>query len=109
MTHVKFSRKPFEGGFNNFVDDLLSDMPGLFRNGNTVKGYVPVNIKENEKSYSVEVIAPGFDKADLTIVLSAAAIGRHKARRHDAYRVPKRLEPARPLVRARASFHADHA
>jgi HSP20 family protein len=72
MTHLKFSRKPFEATFNNLVDDLFSEMPVLFRNGNTqpaVKGFVPVNITETDKSYNLDVIAPGFDKADFKVNL----------------------------------------
>ena len=73
MTQVKFSRKPFETTFNNLVDDLLSEMPALYKNGQAASnwtGFAPVNIKETEKSYSLEVIAPGFDKADFKIDLN---------------------------------------
>lgn len=72
MTHVKFNRKPFEGSFNNFVDDLLTELPVLFKNEfNNVNsnGFVPVNVKENEKGYQLEVVAPGFEKADFKINL----------------------------------------
>jgi len=72
MTQVKFSRRPFETNLNTFVDDLLSEMPGLFKNGSSQsqgKGFVPVNIKETEKSYGIDVVAPGFEKADFKINL----------------------------------------
>ena len=72
MTNVKFSRKPFEGTFNNLVDDLFSELPVLFKNefNNTEqKGSVPVNVKETEKSYQLEVVAPGFEKTDFNINL----------------------------------------
>ena len=32
MTNVKFTRKPFEGTFNNLVDDLFAELPALFKN-----------------------------------------------------------------------------
>jgi HSP20 family protein len=70
MTQVKF--RPFETSFNNLVDGLFADMPVLFKNGNNQsvwKGFAPVNIKENEKNYSLDVIAPGFDKADFKVNL----------------------------------------
>ena len=63
MTNVKFNRKPFEGPFNNLVDDLFTELPAFFKNefNNTVgKGFVPVNVKETEKTYQMEVVAPGF-------------------------------------------------
>ena len=72
MTQVKFQRRPFETTINNFVDDLLTDMPGLFKNGNGQSkwhGFAPVNIRESEKNYSIDVVAPGYDKADFKVNL----------------------------------------
>lgn len=72
MTQVNFSRKPFEGTFNNIVDDLFTELPALFKtefNQTNRKGFVPVNVKETEKSYQLEVIAPGFEKTDFKINL----------------------------------------
>lgn len=72
MTHVKFNRKPFEGTFDNFVDDLFTELPVLLKNDFNVfdrKGSVPVNVKETENSYQLEVVAPGFEKADFNIKL----------------------------------------
>jgi HSP20 family protein len=68
MTQVKFNHRPFEGHFNNFVDDLFAEFPVLYKNGQS-KGSTPVNIRENDKSYSIDVIAPGFDKADFKVNL----------------------------------------
>lgn len=69
MTHVKFGRRPFERSFNNLVDDLFSELPVLYRNGTdqVFKGFAPVNIKETEKGYTLEVIAPGFEKTDFKV------------------------------------------
>lgn len=72
MTNVKFNRKPFEGTINTFVDDLFSDLPGLFKgdfNNFERKGFVPVNVTESEKSYTLEVVAPGFEKTDFKLTL----------------------------------------
>jgi HSP20 family protein len=72
MTNVKFNRKPFEGTFNNLVDDLFTELPALFKtefNNSVRKGFVPVNVKETEKSYQLEVVAPGFEKTDFMINL----------------------------------------
>ena len=69
MTNVKFSRKPFDGTFNNFVDDLF---PAFFKNdfnNNERKVLIPVNVKETEKTYQLEVVAPGFEKTDFIINL----------------------------------------
>ncbi len=71
MTLVKFNQKPFEGSFNNFVDDLFAGFPVRSKNEfeQTWRGSVPVNIKETEKSYSLEIVAPGFEKNDFKINL----------------------------------------
>ena len=64
MTLVKFNRKPFEGSFNSLVDDLFAEFPVLYKNEQNGKAIVPVNIKETDKNYSIEIVAPGFEKAD---------------------------------------------
>lgn len=71
MTHVKFNGKPFEKSFSNLVDELFTDLPGILRNevNSNWKGSVPVNISETEKGYTIDVVAPGFEKADFKINL----------------------------------------
>lgn len=71
MTLVKFNHKPLQGSFNNFVDDLFAEFPVLYENGfdQQWKNSVPVNIKETDKNYSIEVVAPGFEKTDFKISL----------------------------------------
>jgi HSP20 family protein len=69
MTHVKFGRRPFEKSFNSLVDDLFSELPVLYRNetDKVFKGFAPVNIKESDKGYSLEIVAPGFEKSDFKV------------------------------------------
>ncbi len=77
MTNVKFNSKPFEGTFNNLVDDLFSELPGLFKNefnNGERKGFVPVNVKETDKSYLLEVVAPGFEKTDFKVKLDQSLL-----------------------------------
>lgn len=69
MTHVKFNRRPFEGTFNNLVDDLFAEFPVLYKNEQNWKATVPVNIKETDKNYSIDIVAPGFEKTDFKISL----------------------------------------
>ena len=70
MTHVRFNQKPARS-FNNLVDHLFYGMPSIirddFQTGNSP--FVPVNVKENEKEYVLEVVAPGMDKEDFKIDL----------------------------------------
>ena len=67
MTHFKFSTKPFQGGINNLFEDIVAGIPDLFNP--EVKGTVPVNIRETENNYLLEVIAPGFNKTDFNVNL----------------------------------------
>ena len=72
MSNVQFNRKPFEGSFNTLVDGFLTEWPALFKNEfnkDSRKGFVPVNVKETDKSYQLEVVAPGFEKKDFKINL----------------------------------------
>ena len=70
MTLVKFNRKPLERNLNNLFEDFFADMPELFDrdfNQTIANGFAPVNVKENDKSYTIEVVAPGFEKADFKV------------------------------------------
>lgn len=64
MTHVRFNRQPLQRTFNNLVDDLFPGLPVVYRNEGKS---VPVNITENDNSYQIDVVAPGFDKTDFKI------------------------------------------
>ena len=69
MTHVKFNNRPF-GAFNSVVDELIGGLPVLFNDGYhslSRQGFAPVNIKENENGYFLEVVAPGFEKTDFKV------------------------------------------
>jgi len=70
MTQVKFSKRPFEGTINNLVSNFFTELPVLFKNDfnfSESKGIVPVNVKETENSFQLEVVAPGFEKSDFKV------------------------------------------
>ena len=72
MTQVKFNLDPFEKSLNGMIDDLFNDMPDLFKNDfnkSAWKGFAPVNVKEYENVYELELVAPGFSKEDFKIQL----------------------------------------
>lgn len=71
MTLVKLNRKPFEKNINHFVDGFFNEFPSFFRNDlqQGWNGSAPVNINETEKGYNLEVVAPGFEKADFKVSL----------------------------------------
>ena len=69
MTLVKFNR-PVSRNFGNLVDDFFSEVPALFNesfNKSVSNVFVPVNVKESEGSYQLDVVAPGFDKGDFKV------------------------------------------
>jgi HSP20 family protein len=72
MTLVRFKNRPVSSSFNNFMDDLFPQLPSIFRDDFSpagLKQFAPVNVKENEQEYILEVIAPGLEKEDFKINL----------------------------------------
>lgn len=72
MTSVKLSTRPFEGSLNSFFDNLFSDFPVIANattrvNQKSAKGFVPVNVKETEQSFKLEVVAPGYERTDFKV------------------------------------------
>ena len=77
---VKFNRKPLAA----FNDELFQDFAGFFKNeAADWKSLAPVNIHEKEKSYEVEVIAPGFEKSDFKINLDKDILTISAARKEE--------------------------
>lgn len=70
MTHSKFHNRNFDRSIDNMVDELFNGLPVVLNDGYnflTKQGYVPVNINEVADGYSVDVIAPGFEKTDFKV------------------------------------------
>lgn len=68
MTVVRYkNRANGEPAFNNLIGDLFAPMPSLFRD--ETRQVAPVNIKETEKEYLLQIIAPGLVKEDFVISL----------------------------------------
>ena len=65
MTLVKLKHKPFEQNFNNWMDDFFAPIASINRFNEqrpTFKTSVPVNVRELENGYQLDVVAPGFEK-----------------------------------------------
>lgn len=70
MTQSKFHNRNFDRSFDNMVDELFNGIPVVLNDGYnflTKQGYVPVNIKENANGYTLDVVAPGFEKTDFKV------------------------------------------
>lgn len=72
MTQFKFNHKPFDRSINSLMDEFFGGLPVLFSEGTSTlskQGFVPVNIKETVAGYSLDLIAPGFEKTDFKVNL----------------------------------------
>ena len=72
MTLVKLNSKPVQKSFNNFMDDFFATVPSILRDDfitPNFRSFTPVNVKETENEYVLEVVAPGFQKEDFKINL----------------------------------------
>jgi HSP20 family protein len=72
MTLVNYRTRPVERNFNNVVDTFLAGFPSVFRDEFVTPGFkqfAPVNVKEVENGYQLELVTPGFEKEDFKIAL----------------------------------------
>jgi len=72
MALVKFNNRAANKSFNNFMDDFFATVPSIFRDDfvtPSFRSFTPVNIRETENDYVLEVVAPGFQKEDFKINL----------------------------------------
>ncbi|MFL5809117.1 MAG: Hsp20/alpha crystallin family protein [Flavisolibacter sp.] len=72
MAFVRIDTKPVNKSFNNLMDDLFAGIPSILRNDVVtpdLRHRVPVNIRETETEYVLEMIAPGFEKENFKIQL----------------------------------------
>lgn len=68
MTLVKFNQRPAERKMNALFEDFFQHFPTKFFHDDVASGYhVPVNIRESEKAYLLEVVAPGLEKTDFKV------------------------------------------
>jgi len=69
MTLVKLNSKPANGF--SLMDNFFNEIPTFFRNelSSYSKDFVPVNVKETNGAYKLEVVAPGFEKNDFKVNL----------------------------------------
>jgi HSP20 family protein len=72
MALVKFQNRPVDKSFNNFIDDFFATVPSILSNDFVTpnfRSFTPVNVKETENDYVLDVVTPGFQKEDFKINL----------------------------------------
>ena len=110
MASVKFNRKPFEGTFSNLVDDLFTDLPGFLQNEfNNVgrRNFTPVNVKETDKTYLLEVVAPGFEKSDFKVNLDQQVLTISAEKKSEAEETVKNIRKEYSFSSFKRSFTLD--
>ena len=66
MTLVRFQNRPNGfAAFNNLLSDVFPQIPSMYKED--LRQAVPVNIKETEKEYLLDIVAPGMNKEDFSI------------------------------------------
>jgi HSP20 family protein len=69
MTVVRFKNKPNGSvAFNNLLGDVFPQFPSLYKQ-DLSQHATPVNIRETEREYLLDVVAPGLNKEDFKIGL----------------------------------------
>ena len=72
MTLLKIKHQPlFNENFNNAKQNFFAPFSSLYGEDyiRKEKAFIPVNFKELDQSFSLEIIAPGFVKEDFKISL----------------------------------------
>jgi len=68
MTVVRYKNgSNGEPAFNKLIGDLFAPMPSLYKED--LRQAVPVNIRETENEFVLELMAPGWNKEDFKIQL----------------------------------------
>ena len=77
MTNIIKKENAQPATFGSVVDQIFQNNLSRFfddefwgSNGSSIRNQVPVNIRETDKSYELEVIAPGLDKQDFQLNLN---------------------------------------
>lgn len=72
MTLVKIKRQPFfNENFNSDLQNFYTPFSSLYRSGvtNAEKAFIPVNIKESDEKFTLQIVAPGLTKDTFKISL----------------------------------------
>lgn len=68
MTVVRFKNRPNGvAAFNNLLSDVFPQFPSMYKED--LRQATPVNIRETEKEYFLDLVAPGLNKEDFKISL----------------------------------------
>jgi HSP20 family protein len=69
MTLVKLNQRPLDKRVNSLFEDFFNHFPSRIWNEEFTGASqtVPVNVRENDQAYILDVVAPGMDKGDFKV------------------------------------------
>jgi HSP20 family protein len=90
MTLVRLQNRPNGfAAFNNLLSDVFPQTPSLYRDD--LKNPAPVNIKETEKDYVLELLAPGMNKEDFSVNVNDNLLTISAAKKEEAANEAEKL------------------
>ena len=87
MILVKIKNRPTTQSFNNLMIDFFSPFSSILKDDFVTAGFkqfVPVNVKETEGGYELEVVAPGIAKENFKISLDKNLLTIAAEKKNDA-------------------------
>jgi HSP20 family protein len=85
------------------MEDFFNEVPAVFKNdfasGNW-KGFTPVNVKETNDAFVLDVVAPGLEKNDFKINLDNQVLTISVDKKNES------VEEAEKQIRREYSFHS---
>lgn len=107
MTQLRFKNHPAQRSFNNLVDHFFTDFSSMSRAGQDFKQLTPVNVKESENGYVLEVVAPGLNKEDFRIDLDKQTLTISAEKKAEAEDKSKHIRTEYKFQSFRRSFTVD--
>lgn len=111
MTLTRFNPRPVANAvsFNNLLDDFFAPFSSVYSErpaaGRTL---VPVNVRETDSAYAIDVVAPGFAKEDFSISLDDKVLTvSAEQKREDSAKTDKFLRHEYKFSSFKRSFTVD--
>ncbi|RYD99161.1 MAG: Hsp20/alpha crystallin family protein [Sphingobacteriales bacterium] len=114
MTLTRFNTRPASSNasFNNLLDDFFAPYSSIYRERAATgsRTVVPVNVRETETGFALDVVAPGYAKEDFSInlennVLTVSA----EQKSEDSAKTEKFLRHEYKFASFKRSFNLDES
>ncbi len=91
------------------MDDFFTQFPSLYRDDftNEHNQSIPVNVKEIENGYEIEIIAPGFSKEDLKVNVEKTQLVISAEKKQEENKTEKVVRREYKFQSFKRTFHLD--